>query len=82
MRGNDPNPFDEEEPEVNPFSVTAFLSMRFLCFFKKKIYINLMLSLDLAIVTFIRLALSFFNAFVIFYRMLCGGIWNELFDLI
>ena len=23
-RGNDPNPFDEEEPEVNPFSVTAF----------------------------------------------------------
>lgn len=29
MRGNDPNPFDEEEPEVNPFSVTAFLSMLF-----------------------------------------------------
>lgn len=23
-RGNDPNPFDEEEPEVNPFSVSAY----------------------------------------------------------
>ncbi|CAN4076325.1 unnamed protein product [Withania somnifera] len=24
MRGNDPNPFDEEEPEVNPFSYSWF----------------------------------------------------------